>query len=84
MFSFLLSMCVYAVGVASGRGRVLRISEDISLLEKYAAAVHMLSETPHNLTFSRTALHRAKVADVVNQFRLPQTVIASYKSHRIA
>lgn len=84
LFSFLLSMCVYAVGVGSGRGRVLCISEDISRLEKYAAAVHTLSETPHNLTFSRTALHSAKVADVVNQFSLPQTVIASYKSHHIA
>lgn len=34
--------------------------------------------------FSRTALHSARVADVVNQFSLPQTVIASYKSHHIA
>ncbi len=75
---------MYAVGVGSGRGRVLCISEDISRLEKYAAAVQTLSETPHNLTFSRTALHSAKVADVVNQFSLPQTVIASYKSHHIA
>lgn len=25
----------------------------------------------HNLTFSRTALHNAKVADVLNQFSLP-------------
>ncbi len=34
--------------------------------------------------FSRTALHSAKVADVVNKFSLPQTVIALYKSHHIA
>lgn len=72
-------------GVGFGRRRrFLRISEDISLLEKYAAAVHTLSETPHNLTSRRTPLHNAKVADVVNQFSQPLTVIASYKSHHIA